>query len=167
MHAISVLLQSRNSVVIDLWFKIFPRCETYTVIRTNSSVLHPPFSPFRTRFFTVRLSFSRSPPPCLSSFRERSSHPTDKTSSFAPFLTPSPIPCHLYTIFLVIANIHLRRAPSISRYPNPRTHPCTLHPTPPSYQRRAPFFGLHSLYRSQTSFAIDLRRLFARSRRAR
>lgn len=80
--------------------------------------------------FLYRLSFSLAYAFAIpfSSLRERPSHPTDKTSSSAPFLTPSPIPCHLYTIFLVIANIHLRRAPSISRYPNPRAHPCTLHP---------------------------------------
>ena len=66
----------------------------------------------------------------------RSHYSTDKTSSYASL-------CHLYTIFLAIANIHLRGAPSISRYP-------LSHPTP-----------------SPAPFAIDLLRLFARSRRAR
>ena len=65
-----------------------------------------------------------------------SRYSTDKTSSSTPF-------CHLYTIFLAIANIHLRGAPSISRYLLSR-------PTA-----------------SLAPFAIDLRRLFARSRRAR
>lgn len=65
-----------------------------------------------------------------------SRYSTDKTSSSTPF-------CHLYTIFLAIANIHLRGAPSISRY-------LLSHPTA-----------------SPAPFAIDLRRLFARSRRAR
>jgi len=125
----SVLSRSQNFIVIDLWFKIFSRCDTCTVTRTNFSVLHPLFASFHTHFFIVRLFLSRSSlSPSLSSLHERPSHPTDKTSSSAPFLTPSPIPCHLYTIFLVIANIHLRRAPSISRYSNPRAHPCTLHP---------------------------------------
>lgn len=124
-----MLPQSHNFVVIDLWFKIFPRCETCTVIRTNSSVLHPPFGSFSAPVSSpsVLLSHIHLLHPFLLSASVPAT-PTDKTSSFAPFLTPSPIPCHLYTIFLVIANIHLRRAPSISRYPNPRAHPCTLHP---------------------------------------
>lgn len=132
--------------------------------RSPSSVRFLPHPVSSLSLFST-LFLSLPPSLSLSCFRRRPSYPTDKTSSSTPFLTPSPIPCHLYTIFLVIANIHLRRAPSISRYPNPRAHPCPT--TAPPSQRRASFFGLHPLHRSQTPFAIDLRRLFARSRRAR
>lgn len=88
--------------------------------------LHPSFSLF------LSISRTLSPFPFFSipfvPSPRRPSHPTDKTSSSTPFLTPSPTPCHLYTIFLVIANIHLRRAPSISRYPNLRGPNGTQHP---------------------------------------
>lgn len=128
-----MLPQSHNFVVIDLWFKIFPRCETCTVIRTNFSILRSiPSAPVSSSsvYLFFSLSHTRFLPffPSLSFLRWRPSHPTDKTSSSTPFLTPSPIPCHLYTIFLVIANIHLRRAPSISRYPNLRGPTGTQHP---------------------------------------
>lgn len=120
--------------VIDLWFEIFRG----TCHHTNKS------SAFVRKSLSHDLLVAPTGSPPFS---------TDKTSSNGSF----PPRHHLYTIFLVIANIHLRSGSFNFSLPLPLPFRL-ISPSARFHQRPSTTWPI------QRPFAIDLRRLFARSR---